>query len=196
MELKKTESAMLPEKNNTERGSKKGIPQERSEYAASLSILFQSKQRVPEVLQSVLRAKVSETRSNREQQEQAGVRQSRIGGMLKSKLKNALHTEKATCEICEGDIEKPKGKNREVYLCDCEHKDRFCESCLHHYAIYKIKSFEEVLCPHDGCPHTIDTTTHFFRNLPADVQKHYKKIHQFYLTSKDPDLRLCPREDC
>lgn len=81
-------------------------------------------------------------------------------------------------------------------MCDCEHKFNFCESCLHHYVIYKVKNFEEVMCPRDGCPASLDMNTNFFKGLPADIQKNYKKVHQFYLTSKDPDLRLCPKENC
>lgn len=101
-----------------------------------------------------------------------------------------------TCEICEGQIKKHRKKSMQVYISNCEHKMNFCESCLHHYTIYKVKSFEEVMCPHEGCPATIDTKTNFFKNLPLDIQKNYKKIHQFYITSKDSDLRLCPRENC
>ena len=80
-------------------------------------------------------------------------------------------------------------------MCDCDHKFGFCQSCLHHY-IYKVKNFEDVPCPHEGCPAFLDVETNFFKGLPVDVQKNYKKIHQFYLTSKDPDIRLCPRESC
>ena len=36
----------------------------------------------------------------------------------------------------------------------------------------------------------------FFTNLPRDIQKKYVKLHAFYVTSKDPKLRLCPSEKC
>ena len=72
----------------------------------------------------------------------------------------------------------------------------FCESCLHHYAIYKINNFEEVCCPHEGCPKTLDMNTKFFKNLPVNVQKNYRKIYQFQLISKDPNVKLCPKENC
>jgi hypothetical protein len=39
-------------------------------------------------------------------------------------------------------------------------------------------------------------TTNFFKNLPADIQKNYKKIYQFHLVSKDPNVKLCPKENC
>lgn len=81
-------------------------------------------------------------------------------------------------------------------MCECDHKFNFCESCLHHYVIYKVNNFEEVHCPHEGCPATIDIATTFFNNLPADIQRKYKKIHQFYQVSNDPDLRLCPQDKC
>ena len=78
-------------------------------------------------------------------------------------------------------------------MCDCEHKFNFCESCLHHYVIYKVKNFEEVNCPRDGCPKTLDMNTQFFKNLPADIQRNYKKINQFQMITKDPEAKLCPR---
>ena len=78
-------------------------------------------------------------------------------------------------------------------MCECEHKLNFCESCLHHYVIYKVKNFEEVKCPSDGCPRTLDMDTRFFRNLPADIQRNYKKIHQFQVVSQDPETKLCPK---
>ena len=78
-------------------------------------------------------------------------------------------------------------------MCECEHKLNFCESCLHHYVIYKVKNFEEVNCPSDGCPRTLDMDTRFFRNLPADIQRNYKKIHQFQVVSQDPETKLCPK---
>lgn len=83
-----------------------------------------------------------------------------------------------------------------MYFADCEHRNSFCESCLHHYVIYKVRNFEEVLCPHDGCPVALDTTTNFFRALPSDIQRNYKKILQFQMVSKNPDAKLCPQEKC
>ena len=81
-------------------------------------------------------------------------------------------------------------------MCDCEHKFSFCESCLHHYTIYKIKNYEEVSSPQEGCPATLDIGSPFFKNLPEDIQKNYKKIKQFQLVAKDPNTKLCPSESC
>ena len=78
-------------------------------------------------------------------------------------------------------------------MCDCEHKFNFCESCLHHYVIYKVKTFEEVHCPHEGCPAMLDISSRFFQQLPIDVQKSYKKIVQFYTVAKNPDTKMCPK---
>ena len=86
-----------------------------------------------------------------------------------------------------------KKEDRKLYLTNCEHKENFCESCLHHYAIYKIKTFEEVHCPREDCSALIDTTAEFFKQLPADVQKSYRKLHQFYITANDPNVKLCPK---
>lgn len=36
----------------------------------------------------------------------------------------------------------------------------------------------------------------FFKALPLDIQKKYKKIHQFQMIAKDPNLKLCPKEKC
>ena len=38
--------------------------------------------------------------------------------------------------------------------------------------------------------------TNFFKQLPIDIQKAYRKLHLFYETSKDPNLKLCPKENC
>ena len=33
----------------------------------------------------------------------------------------------------------------------------------------------------------------FFKNLPADIQKNYKKIHQFQSVANDLNSKLCPQ---
>ena len=48
----------------------------------------------------------------------------------------------------------------------------------------------------ENCPDTIEMTSHFFKSLPVDIQKKYKKIYQFQLISKDPNAKLCPKKDC
>ena len=72
-----------------------------------------------------------------------------------------------------------------MYVSDCEHKHSFCESCLHHYVIYNVNNFEEVNCAHEGCPATLDMNGAFYKNLPLDIQKKYRKIHQFQIVSQD-----------
>jgi hypothetical protein len=81
-------------------------------------------------------------------------------------------------------------------MCNCEHKFNFCESCLHHYVIYKVKIFEEARCPREDCPALLDMTTDFFKQLPADIQRSYRRMHQFYQTASDPNVKLCPKENC
>ena len=151
------------------------------------------------MLQSVLKSKMMEESSGRQRpKEEEMVNKSKLGSMVKSGFINTIHRMKdiKTCEICEGEIRLGLKKNKEVYICDCEHKYCFCESCLHHYVIYKVKNFEDVNCPHEGCPAVMDMNFPFFKNLPTDIQKNYKKIHQFQMVSKDPNSKLCPQENC
>lgn len=42
----------------------------------------------------------------------------------------------------------------------------------------------------------MDLDGEFFHQLPLDKQNKYRKIYQFYITSKDPTKRLCLRENC
>ena len=53
--------------------------------------------------------------------------------------------------------------------------------------------FEEVICPYENCELIIDQSKEFYQNLSDELKKQYLKIHQFYSTSKDPSLRLCPK---
>ena len=112
--------------------------------------------------------------------------------MFRSKVKEIRHV--VNCEICETEMKVKKKKA--LYVSDCDHKYSFCESCLHHYVIYKVKNFEEVLCPNEDCDKVMDTEASFFKQLPVDIQRNYKKIHQFFITSNDPNLKLCPKEEC
>ena len=97
------------------------------------------------------------------------------------------------CEICE---EEMRVSEDMPMLSKCEHRYKFCESCLHHYAIYKINNFEEVFCPHEGCQALLDTDSKFFNQLPSEVQNRYPKVHRFHIAQKDPNTNLCPHEDC
>lgn len=79
-------------------------------------------------------------------------------------------------------------------MCKCEHV--FCNQCLQGYITYKVKMFEEVFCPSEGCTQTICQDTAFYKALPDEIKTKYSKAHQFYITSNDPTLRLCPKEGC
>jgi hypothetical protein len=104
------------------------------------------------------------------------MKKSKLGSMLRSKLKE-MRRNMVLCEVCETEIKKSE---TQLWMCNCEHRFNFCESCLHHYVIYKVKIFEEVRCPREECPALIDTTSNFFKQLPADVQKRYTRLHLFY----------------
>lgn len=157
---------------------------------------YHSRNRVPEALQSVLRGQMQDSKSPRSSQDDP--MKSKIGQSFRSSINRAVNYMKdiTYCHICEGEMKKHKDKHQRIIMCNCEHKNNFCESCLHHYVIYKVKSFEEVYCPSEGCPALLDTNMAFFHSLPLDIQKNYKKIHQFSLVTQNPDLKLCPREDC
>ena len=60
---------------------------------------------------------------------------SRLGSMFKSKFKEVRHI--VNCGIC---MEEIRVTEKTLKLCTCEHKN-FCESCLHHYVIYKVNNF-------------------------------------------------------
>lgn len=111
-----------------------------------------------------------------------------VSRYLLSKLRKV--TNDFVCEICQ--CEYPQEEKSK--LCDCPHE--YCDSCLQHYTIYKVGLFEEVVCPDDECDVLINTDFDFYKNLPDDIKKKYAKIHAFYLTSKDPNLKLCPSENC
>lgn len=56
--------------------------------------------------------------------------------------------------------------------------------------------YEEVSCPEEECAQVMSQETDFFKNLSEEMKKQYKKVHNFYVTSNDPSLRLCPKEKC
>jgi len=39
----------------------------------------------------------------------------------------------------------------------------------------------------------MDMNGSLFKQLPLDIQKNYKKLHQFYITANDPNKKLCPK---
>ena len=81
-------------------------------------------------------------------------------------------------------------------MCSCENTFNFCESCLHHYAIYKIKNFEEVLCPKEGCISHLDILTAFFKQLPVDIQKRHHQYLEQVKAMNNPQIKLCLKESC
>jgi len=42
----------------------------------------------------------------------------------------------------------------------------------------------------------MDQGTDFYKNLADEIKKQYVKVHNFYMTSNDPSLKLCPKENC
>ena len=96
------------------------------------------------------------------------------------------------CQIC---LNKAK-EVPELYVAPCQHKQSFCESCMHEYTIYLVSQFQEVTCPNSQCDTLIDTNGKFFKELPLDIQKKYTKLHNFYLTLNDSSIKMCPREEC
>lgn len=101
-------------------------PEIRSEDA--LRSLFRTRQRVPGVLQSTLREKNSEKKSARAEESEKDIKKSKVGSVILSGIRTAVSKVKdiTFCEICEAEIKKPKDKNKEVYMCECEHRDKFC----------------------------------------------------------------------
>ena len=83
-----------------------------------------------------------------------------------------------------------------MHISICQHQHHYCEQCLDEYTIYRINQFQEVVCPNPFCDIPIDTKGQFFKQLPSKIQQRYAKIHQFHLTHKDPNSKLCPAENC
>lgn len=80
------------------------------------------------MMQSALRGEVQLLRSRRITEEERNMKKSKVGTAIQSKIKNLARSIKGitVCQICNADIEKPKNKNLEVYMCDCVHKFDFC----------------------------------------------------------------------
>ncbi len=76
----------------------------------------------------------------------------------------------------------------------CEHF--YCSSCLHQYVIYKIKAFETVECPKEGCHQTLDENSKIYPELPLDVRIKCKKLLQYDMVKEHPNRKMCPEEKC
>ena len=82
-----------------------------------------------------------------------------LGVMMSSKMRR-MQGGTFVCGICECDYEiKEKTK-----LADCDHG--FCNSCLQHYALYKVERFEDILCPEEDCDKPMNMKGEFFCGLP------------------------------
>ena len=62
--------------------------------------------------------------------------------------------------------------------------------------IYRIKSSEEVDCPHGGCPAKMDSKGDFFKKLPIDVQRNYRTVKEMMQKSMTKYLKICPNDGC
>ena len=141
-------------------------------------------------LKSIEMGSMKRKESNRSVQQEQGVSKSKLGSMFRSKFRDMRNI--VNCGMCEEEI---KVSDKTLKLCTCDHNN-FCESCLHHYVIYKVKNFEEVLCPEENCNAPVDTNGTLFKGLPIDIQKNFKKAQRFFDTAKDPNSKLCPKEEC
>lgn len=45
-----------------------------------------------------------------------------------------------------------------------------------------VNQFHEVTCPNAICTKLLDMEGSLFKELPIEIQKKYKKVHNFYLT--------------
>ena len=55
---------------------------------------------------------------------------------------------------------------------------------------------EEVLCPFDGCEEKIDIGGRVYQKLPENIKEKYERILRWKQTLINPDLKLCPTENC
>lgn len=94
------------------------------------------------------------------------------------------------CDICLIEY----SLSQKVQFAKCGHA--FCDSCLRHYADYKISHFEKVLCPTGECPESIDSNSLFFQSLSPELQAKSKKKQVFDMVMQNPHLRMCPNEKC
>ena len=77
---------------------------------------------------------------------------------------------------------------------ECGHS--FCKKCIHDYVIYKISVLQEITCPQEDCAFSIDAGSRCFQDIPEDYKKKYRKYLLWRQTIDNPNLRLCPAENC
>ena len=138
----------------------------------------------------VLREKLSSTLKKAIKEQAPGRKPSLHETRMSKIIKSAILEERFLCKICECEYKL----NEKANVGNCTHG--FCDSCLQHFCIFKIGMFEEVTCPSENCDEKLDVNSAFFKSLPEDVQHKYKKVHAFYVASKNPNSRLCPNEKC
>jgi len=54
----------------------------------------------------------------------------------------------------------------------------------------------DVECPQEGCPKVMNTHSKVFYSLPQQSKDKYKKTELWKQTINNPDLKLCPTENC
>ena len=80
-------------------------------------------------------------------------------------------------------------------ICTCDHT--FCEDCLMTYMMFKLKNFQLINCPSEGCPSLADEKCSLFSLGLTDKEKSkYKKIKFRKDIEEKTNLRLCPDENC
>ena len=55
---------------------------------------------------------------------------------------------------------------------------------------------EEITCPEERCPATLDIKGQVFMQLPIAAQSRYKRLILWKQTMNNPFMRLCPTPDC
>jgi hypothetical protein len=81
-----------------------------------------------------------------------------------------------------------------VSIGNCSHL--FCVICLHRYCIYKIDVMENVTCPQEGCEVVLGLGCVVYERLPEESKKKYQRTLLWKQTMSNPNLKLCPREEC
>ena len=59
-------------------------------------------------------------------------------------------------------------------ICFCGHE--FCELCLIEYIEQKLKNFEMIVCPAEGCEGKLDTDCGLMVSLTESEKKKYRQI--------------------
>lgn len=79
-------------------------------------------------------------------------------------------------------------------LGNCDHL--FCLECLQKYCVYKINVMEDVTCPEEDCREIMTTENTVYARLPEQSKEKFKRMLLWKQTISNPNLRLCPTENC